>query len=367
MKRFTLLALSLLCLACAWAQSNIFFSLKPVQASSTMSEEVANALNTRVRQILNRNSAAAADMYNPFMVEPILSIVDISSTQGLIQNVTLAKGELTLIALNAYDGAEYYSKTINISAEVTSGDREKAMLALVNGIKLTDSQWTRFIRVSREKIAQYFTENCSAIIQRSETMIALKQYQEAVNYLQAVPSVAPCFSDAQELIKGISSGNDKQPETVPETAPEPQPEPEPEAVSEPEPVAEAAPQAAAPQCEITISSPNWSFKVLSCTGDWSRRMITITVKIENISSQNRTSWLTFSKAFTPDGVQLGNLGLINGSRQEFPSKLAVKRQFTIEKLSEMISELAYAQIIINDSVSVQQVQVEIRNLKIDWQ
>ena len=55
-----------------YAQSDIHFST--VKATDkNLPAEVIDALDLKMHQVLNRNSAAAADVYNVFAIEPALS------------------------------------------------------------------------------------------------------------------------------------------------------------------------------------------------------------------------------------------------------------------------------------------------------
>ena len=82
-----------------------FTAVEPVEGD--MSQQVANALKLKVEQILSRNGAGATSMYNAFVVEPQLNLLEEMSTEGLIRNVSLIKAELTLLAKNALDGSLY--------------------------------------------------------------------------------------------------------------------------------------------------------------------------------------------------------------------------------------------------------------------
>ena len=83
----------------AFAQGEIqFIILKPVQ--NDLSPSVVEALDLRLKQVFNRNSAASANSSNVFAIEPVLEFSDVMSTEGMIQEVSVAKGELTLIAKN---------------------------------------------------------------------------------------------------------------------------------------------------------------------------------------------------------------------------------------------------------------------------
>ena len=148
-----------------YAQSDIHFTILKSETKG-LSEDVVNALDLKLHQVFNRNSAAAADVYNVFAVSPSLSLDKVLSTDGgMVRNVSLAQGELVLIAKNIIDGAEYYSVTIPVQGEAV-GNKEKAMLSMVKNIKVTAPAFTRFINTARKKIADYYANNCASFCRR---------------------------------------------------------------------------------------------------------------------------------------------------------------------------------------------------------
>lgn len=64
-----------------YAQSDIHFTILKSETKG-LSEDVVNALDLKLHQVFNRNSAAAADVYNVFAVLPSLSLDKVLSTDG---------------------------------------------------------------------------------------------------------------------------------------------------------------------------------------------------------------------------------------------------------------------------------------------
>lgn len=108
-----------------YAQGEIQFTLEPT-AQKDLPQDVKEALDLKLKQVLNRNSAAAANQYNVFTIKPTISLEEVLQSEGLVRNVSLAKGELVLIAANSVDGTEYYSVTIPVQGDVTGG-KDKAL------------------------------------------------------------------------------------------------------------------------------------------------------------------------------------------------------------------------------------------------
>lgn len=208
MKKLPIIILCLLCgILFAPAQNNSinFQAMPPVEGD--MSDEVADALKLKVEQILTRNGAAATSIYNAFVVEPQLNLLDEMSTEGLVRNVHLIKAELTLIAKNALDGSMYGSIVVPIAGS-GKGSKDQTLRSLIANIKVTDTQYTRFIRNARQKIMDHYTQNCGTIMQKAQVMINTGKYEDAIAYLNCVPETTPCYEQAAEaMIQATSLSN----------------------------------------------------------------------------------------------------------------------------------------------------------------
>ena len=331
------------------AQGNLQFNINR-SAQKDISEKVVNALDLKLKQIMNRNSAAAADAYNVFAIDPSIELTDIISTEGMVQNVSVAKGNLTLIAKNRIDGAMYYTMTIPVKGDAF-GDKEKALLKMISNIKVTDPAFTRFIRLSRQKIEEYYDANCSVILQKAKSLSDQGKYKEAMSYLSAISPSLPCYQQSSELEKEISANI---PVEVPHDTVVVEKEVEKIVEKEVEKIVEK------PDCQISISTQDFTFKVIECVGDMTQRRITIKAAITNVTTGNiKNLWVRMLSAYTGEGVQLNELSCEN-YYQDFPSKITVPRNFYITKIDSKINKLSFVDLKLGDTV------VEIRNLPVRW-
>lgn len=180
------------------AQNNINFQAMP-PSEGDMSSEVSNALKLKVEQILTRNGAAATSLYNAFIIEPQLNLIDDISTEGLLYKVQIIKAELTLLAKNALDGSMYGSIVVPISGS-GKNSKEQTLRSLISKIRATDAQYSRFIRNARQKIMDHYTQNCGTIMQKAQVMMNTGKYEDAVAYLSCVPETTPCYEQAAEAL-----------------------------------------------------------------------------------------------------------------------------------------------------------------------
>ena len=112
MKKFLFLLIAGFCTVQLSGQT-INFSVQPLSGESELSAASQEMLQNKLRQIITRNSAGAANDYNVFVIEPVITVLDKQSTSGLMRNTTLVKGELTLVAKNRIDGSMYHSAVVS--------------------------------------------------------------------------------------------------------------------------------------------------------------------------------------------------------------------------------------------------------------
>lgn len=113
---------------------------------------VAEILLNKIRNIIGRVGCGAPDA--EYRIVPVLEVEEENTTSGLVRNVTVAKGTLTLQAVSA-DNPDmvWHSAVIPLEATIT-GASKSAPEALARQIKVSDAAYVRFIRVARKKISE---------------------------------------------------------------------------------------------------------------------------------------------------------------------------------------------------------------------
>ena len=187
----------------AWAQgSNIQFSLLRT-AQTDIPASVADALDTKLKAMLTRNSAAAGGSDNVFVIEPVLEAGESLSAEGPIRQVTMSR----------VDGSLYYSLTLSLRGH-SAGNIEQALRSMVDNIKVTDKRFTRFIRLARQKIDDYDAANCATILLKAKALHESGRTQEAISYLSAVSAALPCYEQAAALMAEIKAQEPQPRDTI---------------------------------------------------------------------------------------------------------------------------------------------------------
>lgn len=398
----------------AFAQETVHFTaITPNQDRFT--EYGKDMIRKKVEQIIARNNAGATSMYNAFVIEPDLNILDTKSTEGLTQNVTLMKAEFTLTARNLYDDSVYGNVVVQVTGDAT-GDAEGAIKNLLSNIKSTNPAFTRFIRTTRDKIVQHYNTNCPTIIKKGQTMLSMGKVEDAIGYLSSVPETVPCYEEAAALMtQGAQKAKNlecdqmlllarsqyilKDYETalhllaaIPSDSPcskdaraltdsiakhaavpvaaaaeEAAPAPAAPAASE-APKAPTAPVApAAPAYQLSVSSPDLDFELVSCVGSVGNQTVTLYCRLTNKAANEPRAYIYLETAIDGNGATYEDWGFaaLNGCStssygNNMPTDVPVGKCFVIKKVAKKIDKLAYVEI------KARGCKVTLRDVPVTW-
>ena len=339
MKKYILFPLMLLVPAFATAQvddeggsvqtevyeSDVAFqAVKP--EGKNLTEAQKTALQSKIERIIAKNNAGTISEHDAFGIKADIDIQDSKSSAGLVRNVTVLTAEVTLTAFNVADGSIYYSNSVRLETDVV-GDAKLAMDKLINSIKVTDPQFVRFIRTARKRIAQWYNDRALPLPIRQE-----KKEPEVKHDTVVV---------VQEVL-------------VPQQQPVEQP------VQEKTPVVEKPVPQKIPACDITLSTGDIDFQILSTQVDLTRKRFSFTAKITN-NKGSGTLERMFKQAFDQDGNQLDNLKVTENSHyiyEDYPKDLGVRRTFMVDGITAQTTMLSYI------LLSVGRTEVVIKNLPV---
>jgi len=362
------------------AQDNdIRFALEPVEAAN-LPENVTAQAELRIKQGLSRSNALSENTYEVFAVQPSIAVEDALETEGMIREVAVVKAELTLTAVNSIDGTIYHTAVIPLKASATDG-KAKALEKMALGIKATDAVFVRFVRQARQKVLDFYSNNCSKILAVAKNLADTGRGEDALAYLKGVSPSVDCYDLASAMIKEIA-------ESLPRPAAEPEPEPEPEPVKiiektdtvyidrivevpveiTPEPTKELPqPVPAQPQPEIILGSNDMTFKIISCYGDKTTKKIYIQAEFVNLNRDKEEPYCRTISAFDNNGSELTELGVKFSNDSWYrhgyiktPYKIPVKMNYSIGGFDDCIQMLSYVEL------SIRSVKVVIKNLPVKW-
>ncbi|MDR0745529.1 MAG: hypothetical protein LBF17_03435 [Mediterranea sp.] len=402
-KSITFVALLVCILFQSGAQNAINFSAV-YPDDDRLNNDVKEGLKQKVEQIIGRNNAGATSVYNAFIIQPGLDVQDSKSTEGLVRNVTLVTGELTLTAKNLYDESVYGTLVVNLEGDAT-GNREAALKALLKNIKITNPAFTRFIRTTREKIMDHYMENCQTIMTKAQTMISTDKIEEAMGYLGSIPEVVPCYEDISSLMtlayshaktlacdqkvlmarskyvmgdyetalellaevpssstcresaKALTDSIAKYINKVPDTV-----------FVDREIVVEAEKPVAKPandQYRLNVSCPDLGFEIISCEGHASSQSIILYCRLVN-KAKGTDAYIRMYDVIDGNGAKYANLeqstmyGCSDRYYNSMPTDIPVAKCFVIKDLTGKLDKLAYV------AIEARNCKIELRDVPVTW-
>lgn len=369
----------------ASVRGEVMFQVVPVEVEGDVTVEAAKVIFRKCEQIMTRNSAAAAGAADVFGVRAKLTLTGEAKTSGMVRDITSASGELSLIAFNKVDNAKYYSVTVPLNAAIKGGGEGAAVLALANSIKPTDAVFTRFVRVAREKVEEYYSEHCEEVIERAKALGLSGQYATAMVYLTGMPSFAPCHEDALELIAGLRSKIDTKIEEAEEKAERRrQEQAEKDKKSDSDDSGDdsdsdgsgkssgsddsgksSAPKdkpasASGSLGDLYVQSPSWNCRISEATYLPQSRKIKIVAYVTYVGKKPLTNDcpLGFRQALDQDGDAYDTCYVSGSSYRSFPEDVPVKIEYFIDNVRSNPGKLSFV------GLSVDYQKIEIKNLPI---
>ena len=88
----------------------------------------------------------------------------------------------------------------SISRQVkgSGNNKQTAITNAISKIPTNDAQFKAFIETGKGKIIQYYESKCQDIMTKSESLVKMQNYDEALGLLQTVPEEVSCYNKVQE-------------------------------------------------------------------------------------------------------------------------------------------------------------------------
>lgn len=157
-------------------------------------------LLNRLTQIITKNGISNNVYNSRFVLAPNIDVVskDITPTAppktALNLNVTLYIGD-------GISGTLFASQSIELKGVGTN--ENKAYIAAIKRLSPKNADVLAFVETGKEKIIEYYNNNCSNIIKQASALEAQNQFEEALILLTNVPEASTCFNKVKAKIGAL--------------------------------------------------------------------------------------------------------------------------------------------------------------------
>lgn len=201
------LIVSLLCLF-SFQMNSYGFSLDEKNISmyalvvdENIPEEASRNLETKLQNILSIQGIVDKDYVDRFVFTAKVDVISkdvLATTPVRISQ----KMEVTFIVGDVIENKVFGTKTITLSGIGTT--ETKLLNSAFSRINSKREDLQEMLSEAKEKIVDYYSNNCVEIIERANTMSTMQQYDTAIHSLMSVPNICTkCFLQCQSAAETI--------------------------------------------------------------------------------------------------------------------------------------------------------------------
>lgn len=153
-------------------------------------------VESKIIQIVTNAGLAAIGYNNNFVIYPKFAVYETNVVEGGMENITVVTCELSLF-IKQVDNNVLFS---SISKPLKGSGKNKAVAInnAISKIPINDSDLSLFIKTGKEKIIAFYEEKCNDIIAKSESLVKMQDYEQAMGLLMTVPEEVSCYQKVQE-------------------------------------------------------------------------------------------------------------------------------------------------------------------------
>lgn len=153
-------------------------------------------IETKVTNLVTSIGLASNGYDNNFVIYPKLSVNDSEKVEGGMQNIYVVSCELSLFIKQLSNNVIFSS--ISIPIKGYGKDKKNAISDAITKLSVSNKAAKEFIEIGKQKIIDYYNLKCQDIIEKSESLVKMQDYQGAIGLLMTVPEEVACYGQIQQ-------------------------------------------------------------------------------------------------------------------------------------------------------------------------
>jgi hypothetical protein len=153
-------------------------------------------METKITQIVSSTGLAASGYNNNFVIYPKFALYETNVVEGGMENITVVTCELSLF-IKQVDNNVLFS-TISKQLKGSGKTKSIAITNAISKIPTNDNDFKAFIETGKSKIIAYYESKCGDIIAKSESLVKMQDFEQALGLLMTVPEEVSCYNKVQE-------------------------------------------------------------------------------------------------------------------------------------------------------------------------
>ena len=158
-------------------------------------------LVNKLKQVVTKNGLGGSPFNTRFIISANIMVMSKDILPGP-PSMHAYNLDITLYIGDGYEGTVFASETISVKGVGTN--ENKAYISALKRISPKNPDIQAFVKNGKEKIIQYYKDNCDLIIKKANSMADQNKYDQAIFMLTAVPSACEeCYVKAMAAINPI--------------------------------------------------------------------------------------------------------------------------------------------------------------------
>jgi hypothetical protein len=153
-------------------------------------------MESKITQIVTSTGLASSGYNNNFVIYPVFAIYETNVIEGGMQNITVVTCDLSLFIKQVDNNVVFSS--ISKQLKGSGQNKKTALTNALSKIAINDIEFKTFIKNGKDKIIQYYESKCQDIIWKSESLVKMQDYEQALGLLMTVPEEVSCYNKVQQ-------------------------------------------------------------------------------------------------------------------------------------------------------------------------
>ncbi|MCH5217713.1 MAG: hypothetical protein J1F07_04050 [Muribaculaceae bacterium] len=170
-------------------------SYYPVVVGNGLPEDAKLSLIAKMEQAMTQNGIGNLEYAERFVILAKCNVVEkniVPTTPPRISQTV----EVTFLIGDALENIIFASATFDLKGIGTN--EHKAWQSAFNNLNSSNPQFKDLFNTAKERIEDYYSENCQSIITQAKTLASTGEYDEAISLLVSVPAICKdCLNEAQ--------------------------------------------------------------------------------------------------------------------------------------------------------------------------